>query len=65
MNEVVSWTVTAAVFALIVAFAAALISLRRIPLAERPKTRIFDRLGQPIGLTENPDYHVNPGETPN
>lgn len=64
MSDVVSWAATVVVIALTLAFIAALISLRRIPLAERPKTRIFDRLGRPIGRTENPDYHVNPGEQP-
>jgi len=62
MTAVVSWTVTAMVIALIVSFCIALISLRRTPLAHRPRTPIYDRLGHPIGLTENPDYHENPGE---
>lgn len=62
MSVAVSWIATAIVIALVVSFVAALISLRRVPLAQRPKTPIFDRLGREIGETENPDYHANPGE---
>lgn len=57
-----SWIITLLVIGLLAAFVWALISLRRIPLGERPKTRIFDRFGHVIGDSENPDYHENPGE---
>ena len=62
MNEIVSWLATAVVVCLIPAVLAAVASLRRVPLAERPETPIFDRLGRQIGITEKPDYHVDPGE---
>jgi hypothetical protein len=62
VSAAVSWIATLIVIALVVSFVAALVSLRRVPLAQRPKTPIFDRLGREIGETENPDYHANPGE---
>jgi hypothetical protein len=62
--EIVSWIATAIVIILTAGFVVALMSLRRAPLARRPKTPIFDRLGRQIGMTENPDYHANPGEDP-
>jgi regulator of protease activity HflC (stomatin/prohibitin superfamily) len=64
VTEIVSWTATVIVVALIAAFIVALFSLRQMPLAKRPVTPIFDRLGRQIGMTENPDYHANPGEDP-
>lgn len=64
MTGLVSWVVTGMTLLLIVSFCFALISLRHTPLAHRPKTPIYDRLGRPIGMTENPDFHVNPGEDP-
>jgi hypothetical protein len=62
--EAVSWIATVIAIALIAAFIVALVSLRQMPLARRPETPIFDRLGRQIGMTENPDYHANPGEDP-
>ena len=41
-----------------------LIGLRRLPMGARPRTPSYNRLGEFIGLTENPDYHENPGEDP-
>lgn len=64
MNEALSWIATGIVLALAAALVVALLSLRHVPLAERPKTQIYDRVGHPIGMTENPDYHANPGEDP-
>lgn len=60
--ELLSWLITILVAALLLTFAGALLSLRRLPLGRRPTTNIYDRLGRPIGRTENPDYHENPGE---
>ncbi|MBX6343250.1 MAG: hypothetical protein IRY97_12380 [Thermomicrobiaceae bacterium] len=62
MTDVAAWLVTALVVALLVAFVLALLSLREIPLGERPRTPLYDRLGRQIAVTENPDYHENPGE---
>jgi hypothetical protein len=64
MTEIVSWLATAIVIVLTAGFTVALISMRQMPLARRPKTPIFDRLGRQIGNTENPDFHANPGEDP-
>jgi hypothetical protein len=64
VNAIIAWLITALVLALLVAFVAALISLRRLPVGRRPLTRTYDRLGRFIGVTENPDYHENPGEDP-
>ena len=62
MTELVSWIATVLVIALLLAFGAALISLRALPTVDRPHTPIYDRLGSILGLAENPDYHENPGE---
>lgn len=60
--EMLAWSVTALVVALVVSFAAALLSWRRIPVGERPRTRTFDRFGRLVGVAENPDFHEQPGE---
>lgn len=62
MTIALSWTITVLVVVLLVTLVFALVSLRRIPLGKRPKTPTFDRLGRLVGMSENPDYHVGPGE---
>lgn len=62
MTALLAWSITVLVVVLLLAFAAYAVSLRAIPLAGRPRTRTFDRLGRYLGDTENPDYHENPGE---
>jgi hypothetical protein len=54
--------ITLLVLALLVAFAAYLVSLRALPTTARPRTRTFDRYGDFLAERENPDYHENPGE---
>ncbi len=61
MAEIISWLVTGLVVTILVAFVVYLVGLRRIPLGERPRTAVYDRLGRLIGVAENPDYHVSPG----
>jgi hypothetical protein len=62
--DILAAVITVFVLVLIAAFALALVSMARLPLGERPVTRTYDRLGRYIGRTENPDFHVNPGEDP-
>ncbi len=62
MSEAVSWLVSGLVGVLLVTFVWALWSLRHLPTERRPRTRTYDRLGHLLALTENPDYHENPGE---
>jgi hypothetical protein len=59
---VLSWAITALVGGWLLAFVLALLSLRSIPLGERPRTATYDRFGRFLGLRENPDYHEQPGE---
>ncbi len=61
-TDLTSWLITAIVVATLLAFVGYLLGLRALPLEERPRTPIYDRLGKQIGVSENPDYHVNPGE---
>lgn len=65
MDLIVSWAIFAVVAATLVAFVVYLVGLRALPTEHRPKTPTYNRLGQLIGETENPDFHVNPGERPN
>jgi len=65
MSEILSLVIAGVVIVIIVAFIVFIIGLREIPMGERPKTPTYNRLGQVIGETENPDFHVNPGEAPN
>jgi hypothetical protein len=62
MSEITSWLISGLVVLLLVTFIWALISLRQLPLGQRPRTRTYNRLGQLMGVAENPDYHENPGE---
>ena len=62
MSEITSWLISGLVVLLLVTFIWVLISLRQLPLGQRPRTRTYNRLGQLMGVTENPDYHENPGE---
>jgi hypothetical protein len=41
---------------IIVLFVPYLISVWKLPSGHRPLTLEYDRLGQPIGVEENPDY---------
>jgi hypothetical protein len=61
---VMTWLVTLLVVALLLTFAAALIGINRLPTGLRPRTPQYDRLGRMVGVSENPDYHANPGEEP-
>lgn len=62
MSELLSWLITALVAVLLLGFVWYGASLRTLPTSGRPRTRSYDRFGQFIGETENPDYHENPGE---
>ena len=62
MNGLIAWSATILVVALLIAFGAALLSLRSLPTQVRPRTRTYDRFGAVLGLAENPDYHESPGE---
>jgi hypothetical protein len=62
VTDLFSWIVTLLVAVLVVTFAVALLSMRRVPLGARPRTRSYDRMGRFIGWSENPDFHENPGE---
>jgi hypothetical protein len=60
--DVLSWAITLLLGCWLLAFVLALLSLRGIPLGERPRTATYDRFGRVLGLRENPDYHEQPGE---
>jgi hypothetical protein len=62
--DLFSWVITVLVAATTVGFVLYLDGLRRLPLGERPRTPVYDRLGRQIGTAENPDYHLNPGTGP-
>lgn len=62
MTALISWSITALVVVLLVAFVLYVISLHSLPTQERPSTPTYDRFGRLIGLMENPDYRENPGE---
>jgi hypothetical protein len=62
VTDLVSWLITAVVVVVLAAFVLYVAGLQALPTARRPRTRKFDRFGRCIGLTENPDYHENPGE---
>ena len=64
MSGLISWLISALVAVLLVGFVFYLVGLRRLPMGTRPRTPSYNRLGEFIGLTENPDYHENPGEDP-
>jgi len=55
MSAFIAWSATALDVALVIGFACALLSLRRVPTKERPRTPTYDRFGHPIALAENPD----------
>ena len=59
---ILDWLITLLVLALLIAFAAYLVSLRALPTTDRPRTPTFDRYGDFLAERENPDYHENPGE---
>jgi len=62
VTDQLSWLITAVVVMVLAAFVLYVAGLQALPMARRPRTRKFDRFGRFIGLTENPDYHENPGE---
>ncbi len=62
MTDVMSWAITVIVLAILSGFLLYVIGLRALPTNTRPTTPVYDRLGKEIGVAENPDYHVNPGE---
>ncbi len=64
MNELVSRLLTAVVALLLASFAVYLAGLWRLPVSGRPRTATYDRFGEFLELTENPDYHLSPGEDP-
>ena len=64
MTNLLSWVITVLVALWLTAFVLALLSLRAIPLGERPRTRTYDRYGEFLGMWENPDFHEQPGEEP-
>lgn len=64
MPEAMSWAITALVVVLLAAFVGFVVGISKIPMGRRPRTTTYDRLGRPIGRTENPDFHANPGEDP-
>lgn len=59
---IISWLITVLVAALLVTFVVHILRLSRLPTAQRPRTRTYDRFGAVVGVKEKPDYHVNPGE---
>ena len=61
MADIVSWLITGVVVAVLAAFVVYLLGIRHLPLGQRPRTAVYDRLGRMIGVAENPDYHVSPG----
>ncbi len=62
MTGIIGWAITALVAVLLLACIAAIISMRALPLGERPRTPTYDRFGNLITEMQNPDYHENPGE---
>jgi hypothetical protein len=62
MTEILSWLITALVALLLASFVIYVVCLRALPTGHRPRTRKYNRLGQMIGMGENPDYRENPGE---
>lgn len=64
MDLIISWAISATVAMTLLSFVVYLVGLRRLPIQHRPKTPTYNRFGQIIGETENPDFHVNPGEDP-
>lgn len=62
MSAIVAWVITALVALLLGAFGVYVVALLRLPGSQRPRTPSHDRLGRLIGETQNPDYHINPGE---
>jgi hypothetical protein len=54
--------ITLLVVVLIVLFGVYAVALMRMPKGRRPTPPVYNRLGQPLGWVENPDFHLNPGE---
>lgn len=59
---VLSFMITALVVVLLLAFAAYVVAVSRLPSDRRPRPPVYNRFGELIGRVENPDFHVNPGE---
>ena len=64
MTDALSWLISVVVVAILACFLVYIVGLRALPTDKRPTTPVYDRLGREIGLTQNPDFHVNPGEDP-
>ncbi len=64
MSDLVAWLLTTLVVLLLASFALYLAGLWRLPMSDRPRTATYDRFGDFLELTENPDYHLSPGEDP-
>jgi hypothetical protein len=62
MSEILSWLITALIAVLLASFVFYVVGLRALPIGRRPRTPKYNRLGQMIGIGENPDYRENPGE---
>lgn len=62
MSDVVAWAISGLVAVLLASFAWGLASLHTLSTRQRPCTRTYDRLGRFLTMSENPDYHENPGE---
>jgi hypothetical protein len=62
MSDLLAGLITILLVLWLTAFVLALLSLRTLPLGERPRTPTYDRYGALLGQRENPDYHEQPGE---
>lgn len=58
----VDWLVTGLVVAIALTYVWYLAGLRRLPKGRRPRTATYNRFGQLISTSENPDYHVIPAQ---
>lgn len=59
-HEIVAWAVTVLMVALVLSFAAYLVSVARLP-GRRPRVRTYDGRGRLIGRHENPGEQIAPG----
>ncbi len=62
MSEILAWLITALIALILLSFVVYVVGLRSLPTGRRPRTRKYNRLGEPTGVGENPDYRENPGE---
>lgn len=59
---VLGWAITVLNVAIVVTWIIYLRAAGRRSFKQRPLAPAYDRFGRFLGLAENPDYHVNPGE---